>query len=354
MAKLTLTDLENLENQSSATALINANNTLIENALEITLSRDATSPNTMIAALDMNSNRILNLPAAVLDTEPVRLAEVGNAAAYATAAAASETAAAVSQNAAAASATSSTTSATAAATSATASASSATASAASAVIAQAAAGVNISSMTNHGVMTATGTNSGTSTAAMTNGQLLVGQTSTDPLPKTITGDVTITSAGATTLATGSASNLNSGVLAAARGGAGTVSGIMKANGSGTVSAATAGTDYVDKATTSNLTAGFTTTSVSIGTKSTGTFTPDPTVGNIQHYTNGGAHTLAPPSSVCTMILECTNASAGAITTSGFTIVDGDIYSSTGTKKHIFYITKTSSFSRLTVVYVTGT
>ena len=41
-----------------------------------------------------------------------------------------------------------------------------------------------------------------------------------------------------------ASNLTSGTLAAARGGAGSVSGVMKANGSGTVSAATAGTDYL--------------------------------------------------------------------------------------------------------------
>lgn len=40
----------------------------------------------------------------------------------------------------------------------------------------------------------------TSTAAMTNGQLLVGQTAAAPLPKTITGDVTISAAGATTLA----------------------------------------------------------------------------------------------------------------------------------------------------------
>jgi hypothetical protein len=41
-----------------------------------------------------------------------------------------------------------------------------------------------------------------------------------------------------------ASNLASGTVPAARGGAGTVSGVMKANGSGTVSAATAGTDYL--------------------------------------------------------------------------------------------------------------
>lgn len=40
-----------------------------------------------------------------------------------------------------------------------------------------------------------------------------------------------------------ASNISSGTLAAARGGAGTVSGILKANGSGLVSAAVSGTDY---------------------------------------------------------------------------------------------------------------
>lgn len=104
----------------------------------------------------------------------------------------------------------------------------------------------------------------------------------------------------------------------------------------------------------NLTGGFTATSFSNGTKSSGTFTPDPASGNIQHYTNGGAHTLAPPANACTMILECTNASAGAITTSGFTIVDGDTYNTAGTRKHIFYITKTNSFSHLNVRYVTGT
>jgi len=124
--------------------------------------------------------------------------------------------------------------------------------------------------------------------------------------------------------------------------------------SGVLSAGTAGTDFMKPDTTSALTAGFTATSFDAGSKTTGTFTPAPASGNIQHYTNGGAHTLAPPSSSCTMIIECTNASAGAITTSGFTIVDGDTYSSTGTKKHIFYITKTNSFSHLNVRYVTGT
>lgn len=104
----------------------------------------------------------------------------------------------------------------------------------------------------------------------------------------------------------------------------------------------------------NLTGGFSATSYNAGTKSSGTFTPDPANGNIQHYTNGGAHTLAPPSNPCTIVLECTNDSAGALTTSGFSIVSGDTYSSSGTKKHIFRIVKTNSYSELNVSYVTGT
>ena len=63
MAKLTLTDLANLTNQTTALTQINANGALIEAALENTLSRDGTTPNTMSAALDMNSKDILNVAA---------------------------------------------------------------------------------------------------------------------------------------------------------------------------------------------------------------------------------------------------------------------------------------------------
>jgi hypothetical protein len=75
MAKITLTDLTSLTNEITAIAAINANNAAIVAALEKTLSRDGTSPNSMDANLDMNSNRIQNLPAAVDSTEPVRKAE---------------------------------------------------------------------------------------------------------------------------------------------------------------------------------------------------------------------------------------------------------------------------------------
>lgn len=61
MAKLSLTDLANLQNESSATSAINDNNAAIETALENTLSRDGESPNTMEADLDMNDNDLLNV-----------------------------------------------------------------------------------------------------------------------------------------------------------------------------------------------------------------------------------------------------------------------------------------------------
>jgi hypothetical protein len=61
MAKLTLSDLANLTNQTSAVATLNANWALIEAFAETVLSRDGTTPNTMTADLDMNSNDILNV-----------------------------------------------------------------------------------------------------------------------------------------------------------------------------------------------------------------------------------------------------------------------------------------------------
>lgn len=77
MAKLTLTDIASGYN---STTVINANNALIETALENTLSRDGTSPNTMGAELDMNSNNINNLPDATQAQQPVTLAQLQAAA----------------------------------------------------------------------------------------------------------------------------------------------------------------------------------------------------------------------------------------------------------------------------------
>ena len=58
MAKLTLNDVTT---GYQSTAAVNANNALVEAALENTISRDGTAPNTMTGSLDMNGQNILNL-----------------------------------------------------------------------------------------------------------------------------------------------------------------------------------------------------------------------------------------------------------------------------------------------------
>lgn len=76
MSKISLTDLVNLQNETTAVNAINANNAVIETAFDNTLSRDGTQPNTMGASLDMNSNQIINLPAPSSVNSPARLIDV--------------------------------------------------------------------------------------------------------------------------------------------------------------------------------------------------------------------------------------------------------------------------------------
>jgi hypothetical protein len=96
-----------------------------------------------------------------------------------------------------------------------------------------------------------------------------------------------------------------------------------------------------------LTAGFAATPHNAGTKSSGTFTPDEANGNFQYYTNGGAHTLAPPTNNCTLVIQITNnGSAGTITTSGFTKVTGATPGTTNGYDYIAYVTKINGFSHL--------
>jgi hypothetical protein len=114
MAKLTLASIAA---DYSSKATINNNWDLIEAAIENTLSRDGTAPNTMSGDIDMNSNSIKNLADPVDDGDPISKGWANSnlssgaasvsaaaAAASAAAAAASETAAGSSETAAAASA----------------------------------------------------------------------------------------------------------------------------------------------------------------------------------------------------------------------------------------------------------
>lgn len=78
MSKITLNNVADLTQPTTAQATINANSATIQSAFDNTLSRDGTSPNTMGADLDMNSHRILNLPAAVQNNDPVRLVDIIN------------------------------------------------------------------------------------------------------------------------------------------------------------------------------------------------------------------------------------------------------------------------------------
>lgn len=112
-------------------------------------------------------------------------------------------------------------------------------------------------------------------------------------------------------------------------------------------------DTLKADTADELTAGFSSATTDAGTKSSGTFTPTPDSGNFQHFVNGGAHTLAPPAKNCTMVLLMkNNASAGTLTTSGFTLVDGDTLATTNGHEFFLYITRyndgSTTFSALTV------
>lgn len=100
--------------------------------------------------------------------------------------------------------------------------------------------------------------------------------------------------------------------------------------------------------TSTLGKGFDVTPYDAGTKTTGTFTPDPENGNFQFAINGGAHTLAPPASDCSIVFHYTNnASAGAVTTSGFDSVEG-AFSTTDEAEFIAQVIRVNGRSLLVV------
>lgn len=72
--KVTLNNLALFD--PSIVATTNTNNATLTAAIDNTISRDGTAPNQMNADFDMNSHRILNLPAPLVSTEPLRLQDL--------------------------------------------------------------------------------------------------------------------------------------------------------------------------------------------------------------------------------------------------------------------------------------
>lgn len=108
-------------------------------------------------------------------------------------------------------------------------------------------------------------------------------------------------------------------------------------------------------TDDNVTGGYTATSADDGTKSSGTYTPDPAGGNFKHIINGGSFTLAAPTATgCyTMVIEvANNASAGTITFSGFDKEAGDTLTTTNGDDFQLVITKSNAKVSVTRLDVT--
>src|SRR5260370_23449182 len=79
MAKLTLQDVANLQNESTVITTLASNNNSTEIAMENTLSRDGLAPNQMLSNLDMNNYKIVNLPNALTNQEPATLKQLNDA-----------------------------------------------------------------------------------------------------------------------------------------------------------------------------------------------------------------------------------------------------------------------------------
>src|SRR5882672_6209369 len=76
MTKLTLTDVVNLQNESTTITALKSNNDVTEIAMENTLSRNGLAPNQMLSNLDMNNYKVINLPDAVTDQEPATYSQL--------------------------------------------------------------------------------------------------------------------------------------------------------------------------------------------------------------------------------------------------------------------------------------
>lgn len=76
MAKVQIQTIANLDNPPTVVSQMNANFVALQTVIDTLLSRDGAVPNSMLALLDMNANRIINLPVPVSPTEPARHGDI--------------------------------------------------------------------------------------------------------------------------------------------------------------------------------------------------------------------------------------------------------------------------------------
>lgn len=102
---------------------------------------------------------------------------------------------------------------------------------------------------------------------------------------------------------------------------------------------------------SDLSGGYTNTVDDDGTKSSGSYEPDPTTGNFKKIVNGGTFTLAAPTtsgSYSIALLITNNSSAGTVTLSGFTKQIGTDLTTTDGDDFLLQIVKIDSFVLLAI------
>lgn len=306
MTKVVLYDIVNLQNETTATNRMNDNSARIEAALNNAVSRDGTSPNAMLANLDMNSHRILNLPQATVTGEPLVFGEDVEVPTF------------IVQD-----------------------------SEPATTFVEGSLWVD-SNSTNQDLYQLTSGAWVDTTVNIKGDQGIQGPAGQDG---TIAGDTGATDnavltadgvGGATLQATDVViddSDNITGVNDLTIGGDLSATGsITGSNLNGTAAVLAGG---------QTLTGGFAGTSDNDGTKSTGTYTPVFTEGNLKRIVNGGAFTLGVPTGEGTMVIQVTNnASAGAVTTSGYTKVTGDTLTTTDGHDFLLFITVINSFSHL--------